>query len=75
MEVMALNNMIGLSVEYENRGTRLKRNVKAGKQDRKGNVSLLVDTESDQGMIDRQWVDMRLFQSWLNNVTYSLTED
>lgn len=66
MNGLDINKVMDMSVQYEVNGTLLKRSVKAGKTDTYGKNWLLIDTEDENGEINRQWIEMSFFQRWLN---------
>ena len=68
MNALEINRFIDLTVEYQMNGSRIKRNVKAGKVDNYGKNWLLVETEDETGQANRQWIDMNFFKKWLGQV-------
>ncbi len=66
MNAVTFHRMMDLSVEYLKDGSKMKRQVKAGRTYGKEKTKLLVETEDENGHLSRQWVDMKFFESWLS---------
>lgn len=68
MKPLSMNQFMDLSVVYYSNGSKMKKEVVAGKTDTQGKQWILVDTTAEQGYKTRQWIQLNFFQSWLKQM-------